>query len=299
MNTPLVDCHTHTSFSDGASTFEESVRAAAAAGLSVLACTDHLTLPASMERVADAQCPSAGCASAAPPSRPPASSPPRWRPASRSSMASSATGTRAASPTWPAGRRTYPLPWAASTGWETQATWRPAPRASPAPRAWSLPGGLGSGAGWIDFSDDLHIWRLGPDEVCRRYVDAWCAACESPLGFSSMAHPDCGALPTTVSRPRSTWYPSGSAWPRAPTTRTATSRCRVRACASRPAPSTPARACCAPSPAPRCPSPWEAMPIAAGRGPRHRGHLPLRRRGRLREHRRPRADGSWVTLPLR
>ena len=28
---PLVDCHTHTSFSDGVSTFEENVRAAAGA----------------------------------------------------------------------------------------------------------------------------------------------------------------------------------------------------------------------------------------------------------------------------
>lgn len=32
MNTPLVDCHTHASFSDGTSTFEENVRAAAAEG---------------------------------------------------------------------------------------------------------------------------------------------------------------------------------------------------------------------------------------------------------------------------
>lgn len=59
MNTPIVDCHTHTSFSDGTSTFEENMRAAAAAGLAVLACTDHLTLPASMEAVADAQVPRA------------------------------------------------------------------------------------------------------------------------------------------------------------------------------------------------------------------------------------------------
>ena len=29
---PLVDCHTHTHFSDGVSTFEENVRAAAGAG---------------------------------------------------------------------------------------------------------------------------------------------------------------------------------------------------------------------------------------------------------------------------
>ena len=30
---PLVDCHTHTSFSDGHASFEDNVRAAAAAGL--------------------------------------------------------------------------------------------------------------------------------------------------------------------------------------------------------------------------------------------------------------------------
>ena len=32
---PLVDCHTHTSFSDGHATFEDNVRAAAAAGCRV------------------------------------------------------------------------------------------------------------------------------------------------------------------------------------------------------------------------------------------------------------------------
>lgn len=31
MSTPLVDCHTHTSFSDGTSTFEQNVAAAARA----------------------------------------------------------------------------------------------------------------------------------------------------------------------------------------------------------------------------------------------------------------------------
>lgn len=44
MDTPIVDCHTHTSFSDGTSTFEENVRAAAAAGCRVLVTTDHLSL---------------------------------------------------------------------------------------------------------------------------------------------------------------------------------------------------------------------------------------------------------------
>ena len=37
----------------------------------------------------------------------------------------------------------------------------------------------------------MTIWReLGPDEVWRRYVEAWCRACESPLPFGTMAHPD-------------------------------------------------------------------------------------------------------------
>lgn len=34
--TAIVDCHTHTNFSDGASSFEENVRAAVEAGCSVL-----------------------------------------------------------------------------------------------------------------------------------------------------------------------------------------------------------------------------------------------------------------------
>ncbi len=46
---PLVDCHTHTSFSDGHASFEDNVRAAAAAGCRVMVSTDHLTLPASMD----------------------------------------------------------------------------------------------------------------------------------------------------------------------------------------------------------------------------------------------------------
>ena len=36
---PLVDCHTHTSFSDGHASFEDNVRAAAAAGCRVMVST--------------------------------------------------------------------------------------------------------------------------------------------------------------------------------------------------------------------------------------------------------------------
>ena len=52
---PLVDCHTHTSFSDGHATFEDNVRAAAAAGCRVMVSTDHLTLPASMDANCEVQ----------------------------------------------------------------------------------------------------------------------------------------------------------------------------------------------------------------------------------------------------
>lgn len=52
---PLVDCHTHTSFSDGHASFEDNVRAAAAAGCHVMVSTDHLTLPASMDANCEVQ----------------------------------------------------------------------------------------------------------------------------------------------------------------------------------------------------------------------------------------------------
>lgn len=41
----LVNCHTHTIFSDGASTLEENMEAALAAGITTVACTDHWGKP--------------------------------------------------------------------------------------------------------------------------------------------------------------------------------------------------------------------------------------------------------------
>ena len=52
---PIVDCHTHTRFSDGEPTFEENIRAAAAAGCRIMVSTDHLTLPASMDPAGEVQ----------------------------------------------------------------------------------------------------------------------------------------------------------------------------------------------------------------------------------------------------
>ena len=44
-NLKPFDCHTHTMFSDGASTFEDNVRAAASVGCRALVAADHLTGP--------------------------------------------------------------------------------------------------------------------------------------------------------------------------------------------------------------------------------------------------------------
>lgn len=57
MHASIIDCHTHTNFSDGESSFEENVRAAAARGCRVLVSTDHLTLPASMDPRCECQVP--------------------------------------------------------------------------------------------------------------------------------------------------------------------------------------------------------------------------------------------------
>ena len=57
VHASIIDCHTHTNFSDGESSFEENVRAAAAKGCRVLVSTDHLTLPASMDPRCECQVP--------------------------------------------------------------------------------------------------------------------------------------------------------------------------------------------------------------------------------------------------
>lgn len=194
MATPLVDCHTHTSFSDGESTLEENVRAAAAAGVRVLAATDHLTLPASMDPACECQVPHVKLtelrASFESTRRLAADIAPElqlvygfecdWYPGCEENVR-----------TWSEGAtfRLGSIHWIGDPG-NVHAGAAGDPGAHSVPRA-DFPG---SGAGWIDYSEDMHVWlELGPDEVWRRYVETWCAACESPLAFDSMAHPD---LPT-------------------------------------------------------------------------------------------------------
>lgn len=191
---PLVDCHTHTSFSDGLSTFEENVRAAVEAHCAVLVSTDHLTLPASMDPQGAVQVPldklpdhAAAYAHAVElahelsdnsdqPLELVAGFECDWYPGCENNIE-----------LWSQGATVLlgSVHWIGDPGDVSCASGTPEARTS-------APVGLpGSGAGWIDDPDDKHVWEeLGPDEVWRRYVDAWCHACESSCNFSSLAHPD-------------------------------------------------------------------------------------------------------------
>ena len=54
-------------------------------------------------------------------------------------------------------------------------------------------GGAGLRVRLIDYSENMHVWHdLGADGVRATYADTWCRACESPLAFDVMAHPDLG-----------------------------------------------------------------------------------------------------------
>lgn len=160
----IVDCHTHTRFSDGVGTFEENARAAVAAGCAVLVATDHLTLPAAMDPAGEVQV-----------------------------VAGELSAHRAA---WEAARDAHPE---LECVYGFECDWYPGCEENV--ERWSAGAlvRLGSvhwlgpleGGGWIDNTEDLRVWReLGPDGVWRAYVAAWCAACESPLPFDTMAHPD-------------------------------------------------------------------------------------------------------------
>lgn len=167
----IADCHTHTRFSDGKGTFEEMAAAAEAAGCAVLVSTDHLTLPESMDPAGEVQVTEAEL------------------PAHRAA--------------WEAAREAHP---ALEMVFGFECDWYPG--CEDAVARWSDGAQVRLGSvhwlgekddgAWIDDSSDLRVWReLGPDEVWRRYVAAWCAACESPLAFDVMAHPD---LPARFSR---------------------------------------------------------------------------------------------------
>lgn len=156
----LVDCHTHTRFSDGCATVEENVARAAELGLTTIACTDHFVLPPEIDPVCEVSVP-AGEAGA---------------------YAAAIEAARAAHPELDV-----------VFGWECDyyegceayvARYRG--------RASFLLGSVHMvDRRWIDDGNDLSVWdELGTRAVWERYFETWCRACHSPAGFSSMAHPD-------------------------------------------------------------------------------------------------------------
>ncbi len=152
----LVDCHTHTSFSDGEPTFEENMSAAVRAGLSTIACTDHLAHPAFMDCAID-----------------------------ESRLDEYAAEIRRMRETFPQLEIVH--------GFE--ADWYPDCEADIARTRGGATFVLGSihylDKFAIDWDEDMRAWEAwGADGVWTRYVDAWCEACFCPARFDSMAHPD-------------------------------------------------------------------------------------------------------------
>lgn len=188
---PLIDCHTHTSFSDGESSFEDNVRAAAEAGCRVMVSTDHLTLPASMDAPGEVQVLESEL------------------PAHRLAFERARALARQVAPElefiygfecdwyrgceplverWSEGAvvRLGSVHWIGDAGDITAG-------AAKAPGTGNVTPADPADApnGWIDDNSDLHVWEnLGVRGVWERYLDDWCAACESPPGFDVMAHPD-------------------------------------------------------------------------------------------------------------
>ena len=152
----LVDCHTHTLFSDGKATFRQNMRAAVSAGLATIACTDHLAHPAFMD-----------CAIA------------------ESRLDEYAAEIRHMREEFPQLEIVH--------GFE--ADWYPGCEADIAATRGSATFLLGSihylDEFAIDWDEDMRAWEeWGADGVWHRYVDSWCEACFCPARFDSMAHPD-------------------------------------------------------------------------------------------------------------
>ncbi len=158
-----VDCHVHSDYSDGDDALLAMVEAGAAAHLDVMVMTDHLTLPRAMDPAADVSVAE------------------RALPFYKADVVAADHMSRAK------GGPEVVL------GFECD--WYPG--CEDKIERWSAGAKVRLGSvhwidhGWMDDPEDLSLWEeLGADELWRRYVDAWCAACESPVNFDVMAHPD-------------------------------------------------------------------------------------------------------------
>ena len=171
---PIADCHTHTSFSDGAGTHLENVRAAAKAGCSVLVATDHMTLPDRLDPDCECSVPVERLAELA-------------RSLDEAQAAAAELGLELV--------RGWECDWYEGCEpniecWRGDATFL-----------------LGSihyiGELALDNPDDRRLWdELGADGVWEAYVERWVQACFSPAAFDSMAHPDLPRLLEAHGYPR-------------------------------------------------------------------------------------------------
>ena len=156
----LVDCHTHTSFSDGTSTLLENARRAQELGITTLACTDHLTLPEAIDPGCEVSVPEGDLA------------------AYRATIAQARESYPDIEIVYGFECDYYPGCEANVARWTAGATFR-----------------LGSvhmlDGRWIDDLSDLSYWdERGTDAVWERYFEVWTDACGSACSFDSMAHPD-------------------------------------------------------------------------------------------------------------
>ena len=156
---PIVDTHTHTNHSDGAASLLENARAAVAAGCAIMCATDHLTIPDGINDDAVG--------------------------VEEADLPAVARDVAEARELVPELELVF--------GWECdwyEGCEEHVPRYSEGATF-----RLGSvhmiDAKPIDWDGDLRIYEeLGANGMWRAYAEAWCRACESPLAFDTMAHPD-------------------------------------------------------------------------------------------------------------
>lgn len=157
---PIVDTHTHTRYSDGVGEILDNARAAAAAGCKILCASDHLTLPASMDPECEVCVPEELLASYAADI------------AQARELVPEVEIVHGFECDWYEGCEENVRRWSAG------ATYR-------------LGGCHWAGGLPVDDGRDFTLYeRYGVNEAWKRYADTWCRACESPLEFDTMAHPD-------------------------------------------------------------------------------------------------------------
>ena len=176
MTTALVDCHMHSTYSDGSGTIEQNARAAADKGFAIIACTDHLATIDYMDCTIDLD-----------------------------RIPEYLAEIEAVQNRYPTLRIV--------AGFE--ADWYEGCENALEPLLKNVPYVLGSvhylDEYAIDWAGDMRIWDLmSPDEIWKRYVEDWCRACACPFRFSSMAHPD--LIKYMASGPRAPQIPASRYW---------------------------------------------------------------------------------------